>query len=498
MMGNNTIKIRNEDHTQAIARDLAAIASPGDLITLSGNLGAGKTHFARAFIRAYQDNANLEVTSPTYLIAIEYHSKAGKFVTHFDLYRLGSTQELDELGIDEALALGVVLIEWPEIAQNDLPKERSELTIEIGKGDTRVLKIEGSKPVVERQIRSVEIGEFLRTHCSDIYIRHPFAADASARNYELIEISGKTKILMDAPKMTDGKPTKDELPYSQIAHLAEEVRPFVAVSNLLQAEGFCAPEIYAADYDRGLVLLEHLGDGKIVDDNNNPIPDRYIQSIEMLAHMHGKNWQATQTMDDGISYRVPEFDIGAMMIEVNLLSEWYLEDIDQASTQTIADYNEIWTDLCQQAQSFENSLLLRDYHSPNIIWRDDKNGLDKIGLIDFQDALIGPAAYDVVSLAQDARVVVSETQENELVTHYIEMRKKQNVDFDAENFKYEYAVMGAQRASKILGIFVRLDKRDGKPDYRKLIPGVQNYLTRNLRHPGLSKYRDWCKKVLEL
>ena len=498
MMGNNTINIRDEEHTKAIARDLAAISNSGDLITLSGNLGAGKTLFARAFIRAYQSNANLEVASPTYLIAIEYDSKTNKSVTHFDLYRLGDTQEVDELGIDEALEQGVVLIEWPQKALKDLPKERSELTIEIGSGDTRVLKIEGSKSVVKRQIRSVEIGEFLRTHCSDDYTRHPFAADASARNYELIEIGDETQILMDAPKMADGKPTKDELPYSQIAHLAEEVRPFVAISNMLQAEGFCAPKIYAADYDRGLVLLEHLGDGKIVDDNNNPIPDRYVQSIEMLAHMHAKNWQANQTMNDGNIYNVPDFDIGAMMVEVNLLSKWYLEDANQTTTQSITAYNEIWTDLCKQAQSFEKSLLLRDYHSPNIIWRGDKSGLDKIGLIDFQDAMIGPAAYDVVSLAQDARVIVSQELEEKLLAHYIEMRKKLNVGFDVDKFKFEYAVMGAQRASKILGIFVRLDKRDSKPEYRKLIPGVQNYLTRNLHHPRLSKYRDWCKKVLEL
>ena len=498
MKGNNTIKIRDEEHTQAIARDLAAIASPGDLITLSGNLGAGKTHFARAFIRAYQNNANMEVPSPTYLIAIEYNSNASKSITHFDLYRLDDVQELDELGIEDALVQGVVLIEWPQKALDQLPKERLDITISIGKGDTRTLNFEGSETVVNRQTRSIEIGDFLRTHCPDNYIRHPFAADASARNYELIEIGAKTKILMDAPKMADGPPVKDGLPYSQIAHLAEEVRPFVAIAKLLQAEGFCTPEIFAANYGQGLVLLEHLGDGKIVDDNNNPIPDRYMQSIEMLAHMHSKKWQANQAMDDGNSYQVPEFDIDAMMIEVNLLSQWYLEDVDQATAQTVADYNEIWTALCEQAQSFENSLLLRDYHSPNIIWRDDKSGLDKIGLIDFQDAMIGPAAYDVVSLAQDVRVAVSETQENELVSHYIEMRKKQDVGFDMENFKYEYAVMGAQRASKIIGIFVRLDKRDGKSNYRKLIPGVKNYLARNLRHPGLSKYRNWCKKGLDL
>jgi aminoglycoside/choline kinase family phosphotransferase len=133
---------------------------------------------------------------------------------------------------------------------------------------------------------------------------------------------------------------------------------------------------------------------------------------------------------------------------------------------------------------------LRDFHSPNLIWIPEREGLKRVGLIDTQDAVLGHPAYDLVSLAQDARVDVSEEMQDHIVAHYLMLRGKQ-VGFDEDAFLASYAVLGAQRATKILGIFARLSRRDGKHQYLKHMPRVSGYLTRNLAHPALAELKDW-------
>lgn len=137
--------------------------------------------------------------------------------------------------------------------------------------------------------------------------------------------------------------------------------------------------------------------------------------------------------------------------------------------------------------------MLRDFHSPNIVWRDDRKGHDRLGIVDFQDALIGPSAYDVASLAMDARVTVGPGMERTTVDAYVAARKAQG-GFDEKAFAEAYAIMAAQRNSKILGIFVRLNERDGKPDYLKHLPRIRDYLERALAHPALAELRDFYER----
>jgi N-acetylmuramate 1-kinase len=131
-------------------------------------------------------------------------------------------------------------------------------------------------------------------------------------------------------------------------------------------------------------------------------------------------------------------------------------------------------------------MILRDYHSPNIIWREDRRGKDRIGLVDIQDALYGPLSYDVSSLLQDARVSIPSELEAEILGAYIKARTAGG-GFDEASFRLSYAVTALQRATKILGIFVRLDERDGKPDYLKHLPRIEDYVRRAIRHPALAK-----------
>jgi aminoglycoside/choline kinase family phosphotransferase len=135
--------------------------------------------------------------------------------------------------------------------------------------------------------------------------------------------------------------------------------------------------------------------------------------------------------------------------------------------------------------------VLRDYHSPNLLWLPDRSDIARIGVLDFQDALTGPAAYDVASLLQDARVDVPEAMEVTLLSRYVRARLHDDPDFDAAAFTRLYATLAAQRATKILGIFARLDRRDGKPQYLRHMPRIWNYLQRSLSHPTLASLRSW-------
>jgi aminoglycoside/choline kinase family phosphotransferase len=135
--------------------------------------------------------------------------------------------------------------------------------------------------------------------------------------------------------------------------------------------------------------------------------------------------------------------------------------------------------------------VLRDYHSPNLLWLPQREGVGRIGLVDFQDALIGPAAYDVASLLQDARVDVPEDMEMNLLGRYVRARLNQDGDFDTGGFTLLYATLAAQRATKILGIFARLQRRDGKPQYLRHIPRLWGYLQRSLAHPALAGLKAW-------
>src|SRR5262249_42496770 len=150
-----------------------------------------------------------------------------------------------------------------------------------------------------------------------------------------------------------------------------------------------------------------------------------------------------------------------------------------------SEFFELWTASLHGALEAPPSWVLRDYHSPNLLWLPRRQGMARVGLLDFQDALFGPPAYDVVSLLQDARVDVPEQIEMALLGSYVRARQASDRNFRPAEFLKLYATLGAQRATKILGIFARLDRRDSKPQYLRHLPRVYRYLTRSLAHPSL-------------
>jgi len=154
-------------------------------------------------------------------------------------------------------------------------------------------------------------------------------------------------------------------------------------------------------------------------------------------------------------------------------------------------YVALWSKALQPAIDAKPTWVLRDFHSPNLIWLPKREKLQRVGLLDFQDALMGPGAYDLASLLQDARVDVPEAMEVALLGHYVRSRSEIDEEFDPRSFVALYSTLAAQRASKILGIFARLDRRDGKPQYLRHMPRVWTYLQRALAHPALVSLKTW-------
>jgi aminoglycoside/choline kinase family phosphotransferase len=316
--------------------------------------------------------------------------------------------------------------------------------------------------------------------------------DASVRAYERLTGDDGTAILMISPPRPDGPPVRYGKPYSAIAKLAEDVKPFVALANGLRAEGYSAPEIFGMDLRSGLLLTEDLG-GETVLVDGAPVPERYMAAMELLADLHGRTLPDRLPVTDGVEHRIPPYDLDALLIEVELMLDWYLPHMGKSALSAMArqQFVSAWKAILTDIVMAPRTWVLRDYHSPNLMWLPEREGLKRIGLIDFQDAVMGHPAYDVASLAQDARVDLPDGLELRLVGHYARLRRAADPEFGMAAFARDYSIMGAQRATKILGIFARLDRRDGKPQYLKHLPRMEGYVRTCLAHPTLQELRGW-------
>ncbi|MBZ6077506.1 tRNA (adenosine(37)-N6)-threonylcarbamoyltransferase complex ATPase subunit type 1 TsaE [Microvirga puerhi] len=495
------LALPDQEATERLARLLIDELRPGDLVTLSGGLGAGKTTLARALVRGLAGNPDLEVPSPTFTLVQSYEG-AHHPVVHADFYRLGGGQELYELGWDEMTENAISLVEWPERADDALKAERLDVHLDFAPGGAnagRIAILTGIGGFSGRLQRLKAFHALVdRSGWTDA-IRVPMQSDASViRSYErLVKPDGETSLLMISPPRPVGPPVRRGKPYTTIAKLAETVHAFVAMDKALRAQGLSAPEIYGEDLDTGLLILEDLGSEPVVN-TNGPIPERYAEAVRVLAHLHAASLPDVLPVTEGQEYTLPPYDLEAMLIEVELLPDWYVPHIigSLLSGSARAEFVNLWTETLAEILAGPTTWTLRDYHSPNLIWMPEREGLQRVGVIDFQDAVLGSPAYDVASLLQDARTTVSPDLELKLIGLYARERKASDPQFDVAAFARAYAIMGAQRATKILGIFARLDRRDGKPHYLKHLPRIETYLARNLAHPALSRLRAWYEAYL--
>jgi N-acetylmuramate 1-kinase len=313
--------------------------------------------------------------------------------------------------------------------------------------------------------RDALIRQFLAGQGFGVACRLPLAGDASVRRYERLEGGPRPAVLMDAPP-------------GQI-----ELAPFLRAGRWLRGLGLSAPAVIAADPETGLALLEDLGDDLLnrVLAAGGDEPSLYVATVDLLVELQGA------TPPDGL----PLYDEAKMLTEASLLVEWYAPPLaDDAKSEYLA----LWREVLPAARVGEDAFVYVDYHADNLLWLPARKSLARIGLLDFQDARIGPPAYDLVSLLEDARRDVGQNLAGAMIEHYLTARP----ELDADAFRAAYAVLGAQRNAKILGLFTRLARRDGKPRYLDPLPRVLGYLRGDLRHPVLAPLRVWFERHLQL
>lgn len=291
----------------------------------------------------------------------------------------------------------------------------------------------------------------------------PLAGDASFRRYFRVVEGQRTAVLMDAP------PDK------------EDSRPFLGIAGHLRDQGFAAPRALAVDLALGLILLEDFGDARVtrvLADAPTRAGEIYGKAIDVLAALH-----RLAPPED-----VAPYDRAVLERELLLFPEWYMPamGLKAESESFLAAWREVLTPVLEETAA-NPILVLRDFHADNLMLLDKGTGVQSLGLLDFQDALAGHPAYDLVSLLQDARRDVSMGLERQMLDAYWQAMGIEN----GTAFRRAYDVLGAQRNIKILGIFTRLWKRDNKPHYRAFQPRVWGLLARNFTHPALAPVRAW-------
>lgn len=333
--------------------------------------------------------------------------------------------------------------------------------------------------------------------------RRPMPGDASTRRYIRLVHGPNAAMLLDQPQGAEtaacppdaDEATRLKLGYNAVARLAgPNTRQFTAVAGALSGAGFSAPKVLAAHHARGLLLIEDLGDARYADiiaagDAETPL---YEAAVEVLARLHDLPAPQTMPVEGGHAHLLP-YDRLAMMAETELLPDWFFPAATGAPCPPAAReaYTRSWAAALASLSDLPPVLTHRDYHAENLMWLPDREGVARVGLLDFQDALAGPAAYDLVSLLEDARRDVSPELAEAMMTHYERLRARGGARFDTRAVRQDAAILAAQRNAKIIGIFARLWRRDGKPKYLGFLPRVWGYMARDLAHPAMAGLRGW-------
>ncbi|MFL4469393.1 aminoglycoside phosphotransferase family protein [Tateyamaria armeniaca] len=294
------------------------------------------------------------------------------------------------------------------------------------------------------------------------------AGDASNRRYERLAKSPQaTVILMDAP-----------------AEKGEDVGPFLEITNHLRSVGLSAPEIFADDQKNGLLLIEDLGDdlfARVIEKNASLATPLYEASVDVLLHLH-----QSKAPD------LPRYDADVMTERAALAFDWYQRgtqgSVDQGAK---AAFETEFHALLAPLDADATVLIQRDYHAENLIWLPARSGVQRVGLLDYQDAMLGHPAYDLMSIVQDARRDVHADTGDMMIKRYVTA-----AGCDAGMFHAAFALLGVQRNMRILGVFARLSMHYGKPHYVDLIPRVWGHININLNHPSLAKIKPLVHETL--
>jgi len=379
-----SVALPDEHATRRLAIDIANSLEGGDFVTLSGDLGAGKTTLVRTLIRYLAGDAAIEVPSPTFTLMQIYELPQFPLV-HADLYRLSGPAELAELGFDDLPEGAVVLLEWPDRADGLLPPDRLDVSLTLApklKLEFRHARMTGYGAWAPRVDRMAAVRQFIAESGYSEALRVRLRGDASTRSYERLALGDQRVLLMNSPRRPDGPPVRGDKPYSAIAHLADNVVPFVAMANGLRRVGLSAPAVHHADLEHGFLMLEDLGDeGVVSGDPPAPMVERYEAAVDVLLALHTQQLPDTLPVAPQLDYRIPPYDMNAFLIEAELLLDWFLPRLDAAIPDTErGSFRALWRELLAPIIDAPPTWVLRDFHSPNLLWLPQRSELARLGL----------------------------------------------------------------------------------------------------------------------
>lgn len=314
-------------------------------------------------------------------------------------------------------------------------------------------------------------GQFLKKNlpAKNLFVE-PLPNDASMRFYDRISFADKTLLLMDSSR------EKRSLP------------PFVKINEFLHNRGYSVPKIIAKDMKAGLLLLEDFGPftyTKLLEENRRTDFEfeLYKKAADVLIKLHKEK----------IDIELPEYNYELLMDELLLLIDWYFPILNDKplSDKLRGEYIAIWKTILERIHYKNSCLVLRDYHVDNIMFLENRIGIQSVGLLDFQDAVVGSYAYDLVSLLEDARRDISATLSSKILHHYIDKTSF----IDKQKFLSDYAILGTQRSCKIVGIFARKAIRDKNKRYLIHLPRVWNYIRMNIKSPIMKPLAEWFAKI---
>ena len=499
----------------AFGGEIAALLAPGDAVCLWGPLGAGKSTLARGLIRALT-SPDEEVPSPTFTL-VQLYAGRDFPIAHFDLYRLKSADEAYELGLDEALDLGVAVIEWPERLGDALPPSRLDIELTLpspGEAEGRRLKARGHGELADftkglsavLSDLSTDRDTLKRRFLADAGLadarRETMSGDASTRLYDRLHLpNGKTLILMDQPPAAESEPAPpDATPeeraakgYNALARLAAgRVDAFVAVASYLKGRGFSAPEIVAFDVENGLAVLEDLGDdlyATLIANGADPLP-LYEAAVDLQVALHSA--AAPDVLETkGVRWPLSTYDDLALKTYTELFLEWWPKyaNLPPFPDEARTEWDVLVTPIRAAGERGATVFAHRDFHAENLIWLPEARGPRPRRPAGFPGR--GEGASGLGHAAPVAgRPPRGGARRWRPPCWTVTLAARPELDRDA--FLKDYRALAALNAARILGpIFARQVVFFGRPKYVAFMPRTWRYLERNLAHPDLAGLRGW-------
>ena len=473
--------INTLNELDAFVKYITPIFEKGDLLALNGEIGSGKTTLTKHLINYLTATRIDEINSPTFNLCQTY-SNEDLIISHYDFYRLDYLQEIEELDINDSIKNNFTIIEWANKFSSILPKDHIEIQID-NKSDKREYKIlfhgEYAKKIAGHKNRL----SFLSNSNLNIKKITNMRGDASKRKYYRVNDGTETFVLMDALEDSINKTAT-----------SKTITDFIIFRQYLEDIGLRVPKIYEFDIQKQLILEEDLGlttyDELYSKLSFQDLINPAIESLLILVHSNYKNINDL----DGKAFKPQNFDEKVFINESKIFIDYYWPYVknsicpEEEKYEFLSIIEKIYSDL-----STDKTLVLRDYHSPNLHYLQNEKGHKKCALIDFQDALLGHPLYDLVSLAQDARFTISEDQERYIIDTFKDKFLFNDFQLSKSSFNEQYKILAIQRSLKILGIFARLSLLEGKNNYIIHMPRVLNYIRRSMDCSLLNNLTHWLK-----